>query len=34
MNVSTGVEQQVVFATGEGLIYATELLPGEFWPNS
>lgn len=34
MNVSTGVEQQVVFATGEGLTYATDLLPGEFWPNS
>jgi Tol biopolymer transport system component len=34
MNASSGVEQQVVFATGEGLTSATDLLPGEFWPNS
>ena len=34
MNITTGLEQQVVFATGEGLTYATDLLPGEFWPTS
>jgi len=34
MNLSTGVEQQVIFAAGEAMTYTTDLLPGEFWPNS
>jgi hypothetical protein len=34
MDLSTGVEQQVVFATGDAMIYPTDLGPGEFWPNS
>ena len=31
MNLSTGVEQEVVFAGGDG---TTDLVPGEFWPNA
>jgi hypothetical protein len=34
MNITTGAEQQVVFATGEAMTYPTDLLPGQFWPNS
>jgi hypothetical protein len=34
MDITTGVEQEVVFATGDAMTYATDLLPGEFWPNS
>jgi hypothetical protein len=33
MDITTGVEQQVVFASGDAMTYPTDLLPGEFWPN-
>jgi hypothetical protein len=33
MDIASGVEQQVVFATGDAMTSATDLLPGEFWPN-